>query len=376
MKTFIVKQILFWVGCIVFGMSQSIPTLAEQAGNDQGSVVVSQNNVAGQGAPKEAKSSEQADASNKRQGNATGSGDQGAASTSTIVTLVLVVMFFGALGGFVDGLTTDIHHNFTWGTYTKDIGSFGDALVGATSALAIFTVANSIFGELKDLDLFPGNVALSIKVIAIGVLSGYAGIRFLNPLTRRVAEQIATEKANEAAKSVKRRNDELAINVKDGDKYLYQHDAAKPSWFRNSQLPIPEKAKAIEEAKKLLKNAQNSYKVALDVDAADTEALMGMAKVARRLAEVKEEKNEPNTLDWTAAIDYLKKIIDKDANSARAYYNLACYLAISGKAETEALKALEKATELYPSLKAKANADPDFQELKKSSEFTRICGSI
>lgn len=117
-----------------------------------------------------------------------------AAPPISVPELVAVVMGFGGLGGFVDGLTTDIVYRVNFGGRSVDIGSLGDVLAASTAAIAIFTVGNALFPEmqLKSFGTDPGE---SIRIIALSVLSGYAGVRLLDPLTRKLVEQISSEGA-------------------------------------------------------------------------------------------------------------------------------------------------------------------------------------
>ncbi|WP_284614768.1 TPR end-of-group domain-containing protein [Aquabacterium humicola] len=270
-----------------------------------------------------------------------------------------VVMLFGALGGFVDGLTTDISYKVSWGSRSFDIGSAGDALVGMTAAIAIFTVASALFPDLK-VEQFGNDMTQLIRVVALGVLSGYAGIRLLNPLTRKIAEQIATDKADAAVRAARTQSVELTINVKDGDRKLIEFD------LRKEQLLA---AGGFDEAQRILEQAQQRFKAALEVDADDAEALMGSAKVARRKAELAGQQGRDAAADWTAALRALDAVTSRDPRAARAWYNKACYKALMGKPPAEVVRDAGKAFELLPALKERARTDPDFAGLKTQAEF-------
>lgn len=286
---------------------------------------------------------------------------------TSLAFLVAVVMGFGALGGFVDGLTTDVVYRVRFGESSRNIGSLGDLLVGATAAIAIFTVGSALFPEVK-LNDFGHNREHAIRVIAVSVLSGYAGIRLLNPLTRKLVEQISREQAHEQVKTVKARSEELAINVKDGDRQLYRFDAEREHLLGSGQ-----RARASE----LLDAARASYEVALKIDEQDTEALLGMAKVARRQAQLHEGAGELADPDWDRALALLDRITDRNPKVARAFYNKACYKQVQGQLKgpsSAALEDLKTAVSLRPELKGKAKLDPDFSSIRETAEFKAVVG--
>lgn len=273
-----------------------------------------------------------------------------------------MVMLFGALGGFVDGLTTDIPYKVSWGGRHFDIGSAGDALVGMTSAVAIFTVATALFPDLE-IERFDSSPTAFIRIVALGVLSGYAGIRLLNPLTRKLAEQIATEKAADAVKDVQVRNTELAINVKDAERKVIEFDLRRTELLAQGQH---------EAAAKLLDEARTRYDAALAVERHDTEALLGLARVARRQAELAQLRQRDPAPHWAEALRALDAITMRDRSAARAFYNKACYKALKGDSAAVALADLQQALELAPALKPRARSDPDFGVLAALPDFLRL----
>lgn len=284
----------------------------------------------------------------------------------SLFALVAAVMGFGALGGFVDGLTTDIVYRVNIGTRSLDIGTFGDIFAGSTAAIAIFTVGNALFPGIS-LKTFGTNLDDSMRIIAISVLSGYAGVRLLNPLTRKLVEQISTDKAREVSKSIKARNEEVVIAVKDGEKALYRYDieAGDPAVPRDP-----------ERAERSLEEADKSFEIALRHDPLDTEALMGRAKVARRRAQLHEGTGQSGEADWALALQLLDRITTANPRAARAHYNKACYKQIrqrSGPSE-EAMRDLRTALELQPELRSRAALDSDFAGIRESEAFKGLIG--
>ncbi len=72
------------------------------------------------------------------------------------------------------------------------------------------------------------------------------------------------------------------------------------------------------------------------------------------------------------AIQIIEKYIKTRPNHASAHYNLACYLALKGDSEKEALHHLEKATALNPSYLIEAEEDADFDGLRNHPLFRKI----
>lgn len=285
-------------------------------------------------------------------------------TSGSLATLVAVVMGFGGLGGFVDGLTSDVVYRVNFGARSLDIGSFGDILAGATAAIAIFTVGKALFPEIA-LKSFGADLDDSIRVIAISVLSGYAGVRLLNPLTRKLVEQISTDKAQEVGRSIRARDEDLIIAIKDGDKALNDY----------SIVPTGD----VMRAAATLERAQKHYEIALKRDPLDTEALLGMAKVARRRAQLHESQNESGEAEWDEALRLLDRITSSNPRAARAFYNKACYKQIRqrrGGPSTEAMEDLKRALELQPELRARAASDEDLVGLQRLELFKTLVGAV
>jgi tetratricopeptide (TPR) repeat protein len=290
-------------------------------------------------------------------------------SWGRLAIAVVAVMFFGALGGFADGLTTDIAYKVTLGQKSYNLGSLGDAVAGATAALAIFTVAETLFGfsVCQVISNKTGYVSFStaMRIIAIGVLSGYAGIRLLNPMTRKLAQQIATETTTEALKNVQTRSVETALNIKDGERVLAQYVVKKGQLFSAG-------APGYAEASTILDDARKCFDTALQVDPWDAEALMGAANVMRERAEVKKKQGEDPHPYWEAALKSLDKILARDSKAAQALYFRACYKSLMTKRVEEVVPDLQAAIEIYPHFRERARADNSFVDVNQKPAFQRL----
>jgi tetratricopeptide (TPR) repeat protein len=257
----------------------------------------------------------------------------------------------------VDGLTTVRHYHVTFGQKSKDIGSLGAALVGATASIVILTVMAGLGVVVED------SHTKLYKIAAFGVLAGYAGIRLLNPMTRKLVEQIAKETAAETAKSFGARNIETALNIKDGERVLAQYALKKDELLDKDR----------EGAVKILENARKCFDTALQVDPSDTEALMGSANVFRELAEVKLGKD--STACWEGALRALDSIIARDPGAAQALYNRACYKSLMDRDVTEVIEDLKAAMDIYPKFGERAKADRSFAKVNQTEQFAILTGS-
>lgn len=268
----------------------------------------------------------------------------------------------GAFGGFVDGLIVSRSYALRWKKTTVDIGSVGDILVGSAAGLAIFTVATAIFNlkfdELNKPEMF-------VKLVAWGVLSGFAGLRLLEGMSKKLVEDIATKVAEDTVKRVVTQDVEAEINIKSGDAALTKYDMAKESgWLQTREA----------DARSLLETAILKFDAVLEKQPDNQQALRGKAKTHRRRAELEKVKgnSKGEKENWDKAIGFLSRIIDRSPNASIAYYNLACYQQLSGGGLTDVIGNLRKAIDISPILKGSAKSDPDFEDIRNKGEFKEL----
>lgn len=268
----------------------------------------------------------------------------------------------GGFGGFVDGLMSSRSYTLRWNHKTKDIGSFGDILVGSAASLAIFTVATSIFtlemDKLNEREMF-------VRLVAWGVLSGFVGIKLLQGLSKKLVEDIATKAAEDAVERAVTRDVEVEMNLKSGEAALTKYDMAKENgWLQTREA----------DAIRFLDTALLKFDAVLEKQKTNEQALRGKAKAHRRFAELaKTNGNDSSEQNhWSEAMALLNKIVEKDRGASVAYYNLACYKQLSGANRKEVILNLRKAIEISPALKNNANLDPDLEAVKDSQEFKQL----
>ena len=319
-------------------------------------------------------------------------------ASGDIMTLLLAIIISGAIGGFVDGmivakeykfrlpirmLTKDEkqkENNITSRRALYELGSLGDIFVGMTASIAIFSVAGSFFG--LDLNNFWGSgekaVRDTIRVIALGVLSGFTGIRLLRGLSEKMVEDIADKAATKAVKREIRRDTESTLTIKAADTILQRFDinAEKEKLFEPISKIENEKLKGFHSQ---LNRALQTYEIVLGDDPYNEEALRGKAKVFKRRAQLFSKQGEPDKAKekWHNAINTLDLILKANRNSSYALYNRACYLSaanLSPEQLDEAIDNLADALKLDSLLKELAKDEDDFANLKeeKEDEFKKL----
>lgn len=273
--------------------------------------------------------------------------------------VLAIILFAGAFGGFVDGLVHQKSYCLRVGHHSVDLGSLGDALVGATASVAMFTVAGAVFGiQWNDV----AKTEHFIRIVAWGVLSGYAGIRLLNPLSISAVERIATSAARQTVRESNRQDTETSLALIDANLYLNRYDMQSRDLVRQGRAA---------DAESLLKRAEANFDVVLGAEPSNSEALRGKAKVYRRLADRAAPPDKAKY--WDLALGILSDMIRRDDRAALAYYNRGCYEALMGRKD-DAIADLRQAVGITDKLRDAANADPDFDAIRGDPRFRDIAG--
>lgn len=276
--------------------------------------------------------------------------------TLTLGAALVAIVMSGAFGGLVDGLRSQRSYQFRFGNTTWEWGSVGDALVGVTAAVAIFAFAANVFGN----DKISGQISVItfLKIIAWGVISGYAGTRMLDSLTTRAIAQMIETKVAEQVKSQGVMDEATKASL----------DEAQQLVTRHLQLVAAAPGMVSKEAETTLVNAQRKYLLVLKSDPANVRAEIGLANVHCSRGEYLASIGKPTEglASLQEAIKIVTAAIKRDPAVAKAHYNRACYKALAGATaypKDDAAADLLAAIELDEHLKEYAVGDKDLESL-------------
>lgn len=243
-----------------------------------------------------------------------------------ILQVLMVIIFAGGFGGFVFGLHSNNSYKVRLPINGKSLeaGFLGDILVGMAASVTIFFVADALFG--LQMSKTPTTECL-IKIIALGVLSGFAGIKVLSSMSSKLMERIS---------EIDQRVDQVE---------------------KTDQV-----AELLRQADFLLNNNPDSaliiYNKALLIDPNSEPGKIGKAKALRRHGNIEE------------AVSTLTDVIEINPRAERAYYNRACYKHLSSShTKEDTLRDLQKAVHLFNFYQAYALEDKDFEDMWGDSDF-------
>jgi hypothetical protein len=269
--------------------------------------------------------------------------------------LIVVILLSGAFGGLIMGFDSSrpnkVNLPFRSGR-SVPLGMFGDMLIGAAASLAISFVTDPLFNTTPDDDPF-GKSRGVVRLVSLGVISGFAGIKVLTSMSDLPIRLINASRAQIMDQVQEQdRSRELIRQVEDT---LREVDQRAKTDEAAAQADLDKAEQAIEQVLKHLPD--------------DPRSLVVSAKVFRRKAEL----NVGGKADpwWQSAIDVLTNALRIDPTYDRAHYNRACYYALIKK-EKEALADLKQAVALFAPNRVFARGDSDFASLKGNAEFQKL----
>lgn len=275
--------------------------------------------------------------------------------------VLLWIALAGAFGGFVDGLMSERIYSFRVGKTVRNLGSIGDCLVGATSGIAIFSVAGSLLKvDFADMTA-PGEF---IRVIALGVLSGFAGIRLLQPMTEGLVKRFASEEAQKRFKSLVTESVETSIDINLANGCITHYEATR-------RIPTMKD----EERKKILIDAEKAIERVLQQEPTNVEALRAKGKIRKRQAELRNAKDKIPL--YNDAIAATNQMIEINPDSDIGYYNRACYKALLRSLDpnialSDIIDDLSEAIKRFELNKQRAKEDSDFHSIKREHAFMAL----
>lgn len=278
--------------------------------------------------------------------------------------LIFCITLAGALGGFAHALVAEEPHAiwpFQGANTSKVNQALADTVLGVAAAWAVFLISD-LFGLDSDaIDLKKDLV----KLMALGVVSGYAGVRLLNPMSARIGRRIeeAEKHLQERIKQLEKEQhhateqmSEVNKNIKAGGEVnRYRQLLAEASAYERVEAFGP----ALEKIDEVLVTRAD-----------DEDALLKKAKYLKRNAQREKDGNLTGALK--EAINITSSILDRNPQSSRAFYNRACYKCLLKHELDEVIKDLRKAIELDSIFKISAGHDADFTDIRNKAAFKKL----
>lgn len=244
------------------------------------------------------------------------------------LSILAAVAVSGAAGGFVLGMKYQRRNplRIPW-VGIVELGVLGDIIAGSISGLAVMFVASTLLGLSFDQ---PTGTDRYIRMIALGILSGFAGMKLIEDLSASVTERVS----------------KLEQDVEKG----------------RAVQGLLEDGKFFRE-KRDFESAIECYQAALRFDPESVPAAIALAVT----------KTDLPGCDLNESIRLLDEIIAKHPTAAKAYYNRACFGALQNPEDKKQwLSDLQKAIGLENRYSKLARNDDDFAAFSQDTEFLRV----
>jgi tetratricopeptide (TPR) repeat protein len=243
------------------------------------------------------------------------------------LTLLTIIGVSGGFGGMVNALQKT-HSLSTENEYErkyilpcplnpsrpKKLGFFGDMIVGSAAGISIFIGFEGILG--LDITVAQGQAIDFVRLIALGVVSGYMGTSILDSLALGFSRHLL-KKRHEYDQEVNKLN-ELE------KQFVLSRQVARLVWVGDAFL----RWKNYDEALDL-------YERALTLEPNNVHTLIHKSFVLTDMAEDEAKNTQERTVLYASAIKDMETVINiipeniKNSldryNKGRGYYNLACY---------------------------------------------------
>ncbi len=227
-----------------------------------------------------------------------------------------------------------------------EIGFLGDILVGAVTAVAAFFFFGAILGFAS---LKFDTIQDWLKLFSLSILTGFMGIELMFSMTHNLQGQFDT--LNDSVAEVKQSMVTVQADVKNTKKLneatiLIQEGIAKlnrgkEEWdiIKNDfdRLPpderrvlTPDMEGNLNTARKYFNDAVLRFDRALEIAPDNTQASIEKAKALKSLSLIAKRVNDKKEQDelLKQAIQILDEVLAADNANVRAYYNRACYHAL------------------------------------------------
>lgn len=236
----------------------------------------------------------------------------------------------------------------------KRLGFAGDFIVGVAAGISVYMGLEGVLG----VDL--GKMADErdvLRVVALGIISGYMGAQLLDGVALVVGKHLNAQQAKLSDQQQKHlialKRQEEKLHAKEQVSRLLRFSGH----FRRGES---------------LEKAQSLCEEALACDPGNINAKIELLLIRRRYAS-KQETDRKNKL-LSEVIDDFSNIINDDPNNGRAFYNRACcrIVCFGGEAREEILEDLKEAFERDALYQHMVCIDDDFKCLKDDLDFKRL----
>lgn len=244
----------------------------------------------------------------------------------------------GSFGGFVAGIGVPKHNTLQIMSKRIKLGALGDIFIGFAAGIVILILQDGhASGEQLTINPNP----FSPHLWAMGILAGVAGNRLLQGMSKAMLGRMMAEQEKLGNKVDQM--DKIVEYIREGEKLLEQKEPAA---------------------------AEKLFQKVLEIEPRHHLAHLDLGKSYRHQADKATNGIKKELMD--KAISELTTAIEVSPRYDRAYYNRACYRAITGASVDSVIADLKTSIELFPPNKDFAKSDNDFNEVKSNPLFRNL----
>jgi tetratricopeptide (TPR) repeat protein len=261
-------------------------------------------------------------------------------------------------------------------------------LIGIAGAWAAFF----ILGRALSLSNKPEDV---LTLVGLGIATGFAGKPLLKLLSRKAIEQLASETAervaadkarevaaDKAREEVKASAPDVVRQAKEGVQATATEVATVKGGIAEDYgdskriidlIELSDMDKALEG--KLVAKAEDEARTVLRNEPKSAQVLIALAVVLRHKADLLPPGPDAERSKlMNEAVECCSRAIEIRQDLDWAYYNRACYTALSNGSASQVADDIRKAIELLPENKELLNDDADLAEYKSS--FPEVAAAL
>jgi tetratricopeptide (TPR) repeat protein len=277
----------------------------------------------------------------------------------------------GAIGGFIAGIITENKIRLIGGSRPKggesrahreiDLGSIGDFLVGGAAGIVIVFFININLGVTNTTSVPDPSQINYLTLIPICLMAGIVSKKALAGMSQTIIKKLVSEQEELREEHVKLQDQLKSVDrinelIQEGERYLKEGEEEQH-----------------HPAKRIAKyeSARDMFLQATEIDHSHSVTYVCLGKALKRLSEEAGDMEERRNL-LGAAIDATSEAIKLNPAYDRAYYNRACYKALSGVIVSAVLKDLGKSIQIFPLNRLYARSDSDFLAIRDDSAFKSL----